>query len=97
MQRTLITIVTESILERQLVEDILRLGAHGYTVTEARGEGSRGVRSAEWEHSSNIRLETVCEEGVAEVIREHLARTYYQHYAMVVYSHPVEVTRGDKF
>jgi len=97
MKRTLLTIVTETVLERQLVEDIKRLGANGYTITDARGEGSRGVRHADWEHSTNIRLETVCDEAVAAAILQHLVATYYRNYAMVAFSHPVEVMRGEKF
>jgi hypothetical protein len=97
MKRTLITIVTESVLERRLVEDIKRLGAHGYTVTEARGEGARGVRAADWEHSANIRMETICEKTVAEAIVTHLANTYYADYAMITFSQEVEVMRPEKF
>src|SRR6056297_1877386 len=35
----LLTVVTESVLEPQLVRDIERLGARGYTITNARGKG----------------------------------------------------------
>lgn len=97
MKRTLVTIVTESVLERQLVDDVKRLGAHGYTVTEARGEGHRGVRAADWEYSRNIRLETICEARVAEAIMQHIARTYYANYAMIAFTHEVEVMRPEKF
>jgi hypothetical protein len=97
MKRTLLTIVTESVLERQLAEDIKRLGAHGYTITEARGEGSRGVRSADWEYNANIRIETICEQSVAEAILAHLVRTYYANYAMIAFTSEVEVMRPEKF
>jgi nitrogen regulatory protein P-II 2 len=97
MKRTLLTIVTEGVIERAVVEDLKRLGAHGYTVVEARGEGARGVRAADWEHSSNVRIETICERGVAETILEHLTRVYYANYAMIAYLSEVEVVRGEKF
>jgi hypothetical protein len=97
MKRTLVTIVTEAVLERQLVGDLKRLGAHGYTVTEARGEGQRGVRAADWEYSKNIRIETICEAGAAQAIMEHLSRTYYANYAMIAFTHEVEVMRPEKF
>lgn len=97
MKRTLLTIVTEAVLERQLTEDLKRLGAHGYTVVEARGEGSRGARAAEWEYSKNIRVETVCEQRVAEAIMAHLSRTYYADYAMIAFTTEVEVLRPEKF
>ena len=45
--REFLTIVTEASLESALLRDFERLGAHGYTVTDARGTGSRGVRNAD--------------------------------------------------
>ena len=97
MTRTLLTIVTEGVIERQLVEDVKRLGAHGYTIVDARGEGSRGMRAADWEYSKNIRLETVCDRAVAEAIMAHLAQTYYADYAMIAYLTDVQVIRPEKF
>lgn len=38
----LVTIVAEAVLEHRLVEEIKRLRAKGYTLVDARGEGSRG-------------------------------------------------------
>lgn len=97
MKRTLLTIVTEGVLERQITEDLKRLGAHGYTIAEARGEGSRGVRAAEWEYSKNIRIETICERTVAEAIMAHISRTYYADFAMIAFTSEVEVLRPEKF
>ena len=37
----LLTIITETAIEHLLVQDIERLGAHGYTVSDARGKGSK--------------------------------------------------------
>jgi hypothetical protein len=95
--RTLVTIVTEGIIERQVTEDVMRLGAHGFTTSDARGEGSRGRRSAEWEYSRNVRIETVCEEGIADTIVRHLEERYYAHYAMIVFMSEVQVLRPEKF
>lgn len=97
MTRTLVTIVTEAVLERQLSEDLKRLGAHGFTVVDARGEGSRGIRAADWEYSRNIRVETICEREVADSIMQHISATYYANYAMIAYLSDVEVMRPDKF
>jgi len=95
--RKLITIITEAALEAPLAEDIKRLGAHGYTVTEARGEGSRGSRSGDWDQSSNIRMEIICETRVKDSIVQHLNDRYYRDYAMVLYITDVEVLRPEKF
>ncbi len=95
--RKLLTVVCEAGLESRLAEDVMRLGAHGYTVTDARGRGSRGVRNAAWDTAANIRLEVVCEEQVAQKIAEHLKKNYYDNFAMILFSVDVEVLRPEKF
>jgi nitrogen regulatory protein PII len=96
-QRKLLTIVTETAIEGLLVKDLERLGAHGYTVTDARGKGSRGARSSEWDASSNIRIEVVCDAATAEAIAEHLQARYYDNYAMILFMTDVVVLRPEKF
>ncbi len=95
--RKLLTIVTEAAIENILVRDIERLGAHGYTITDARGKGNRGVRNAGWEASGNIRIEVVCDAASAEAITAHLKAHYYSAYAMIIMTSEVEVLRPEKF
>jgi hypothetical protein len=95
--RKLLTVITESALERTLVEDIERLGAHGYTITDARGKGHRGLRSAAWNESGNIRLEVVCDDATARAIADYLQARYYEHYAMILFMSEVVVLRPEKF
>lgn len=95
--RKLVTIVCESVLEARLVKDIEALGAHGYTITDARGKGHRGVRNAGWEQTGNIRIEVVCDERTATAIATHLKQHYYDDYAMILYASDVSVLRPEKF
>ena len=95
--RRLITIVTEAILEVELCEALEKLGATGYTVTNARGSGHRGIRDAGWSSSSNVRVEVVCNEEVAQRIATHLRDNYYNDYAMILFESDVRVLRPDKF
>ncbi len=95
--RKLVTIITESALEHNLVDDFGRLGARGYTITNARGKGHRGVRDADWSTSSNIRVEVICGEQVAETIVAYLQKHYYKDYAMIIFMTDVEVMRSKKF
>jgi nitrogen regulatory protein P-II 2 len=92
----LLTIVAEAILEPQLVSDLLRLGASGYSVGQVRGEGSRGVRASEWE-GSNVRIETIVPTDVADAILKHVAGRYFEHYAVIAYTSDVDVVRGEKY
>jgi hypothetical protein len=95
--RKLVTIITETALERRLIEDLKRLGAHGYTISDARGEGSRGVRNAGWDASGNIRVEVVCDPATAARIADHLKARYYDYYAMILFLSDVGVLRPEKF
>ena len=95
--RKLVTIITESILESMLVKDIEQLGATGYTIKEARGQGTRGLRSADWDQNRNIQIEVICDEGVASAIIDHCQKEYYSNYAMVLYISEVQVLRPEKF
>ena len=95
--RRLITIVTEAILEVELCERLEELGANGYTVTNARGSGHRGVRDAGWSSSSNVRIEVICNDEVAQRITRNLRDHYYNDYAMILFETDVRVLRPDKF
>lgn len=96
-RRKLLTIVAEALLEQRMINDLERLGAHGYTITDARGKGGRGVRNAGWEPSGNIRIEVVCDATIAATIAVHLKEHYYDNYAMILFIGEVEVLRPEKF
>lgn len=95
--RKLLTVITESALESSLISDIEKLGARGYTITDARGKGGRGARNASWEASGNIRMEIICNEEKADAIANHLRERYYDNYAMILTVTDVEVLRPEKF
>jgi hypothetical protein len=96
-KRKLLTIVTEAVIESSLVRDMERLGAHGYTITDARGKGSRGVRDAGRNASGNIRIEVVCRVEAAQAIAAHLAKHYYGNYAMILFASDIDVLEPEKF
>lgn len=95
--RKLVTIITEAVLEGELCDFLADLGASGYTVTNARGSGSRGVRSAGWSASSNVRIEVVCSEELAAKIAKEVSERYYADYAMILFESDIHVLRPDKF
>lgn len=93
----LITVFTESALESPLIKELEKLGVPGYTISNARGKGSRGVRDAAWEANSNIRIEVICSLSVVNQIADMLQEKYYDNYAMVSYISDIEVLRPEKF
>ncbi len=92
----LVTVVVERIIRDRVVADLRRLGARGHTLTDVSGEGSRGVRASEWE-GSNVKIEAVVSPTVAEAIIDHIAATYFENFAVIVYAQDVQVVRGDKY
>ena len=96
-KRTLLTVITESAIEETLLKDLEKLGVRGYTVSDARGRGGRGVRDATWGEVSNICLEVICTRVLAETVLNHIQNHYYNNYAMVAFLQDVEIIRPDKF
>ncbi len=92
----LVTIIAETVLADKIAADLMRLGARGFTVTEARGEGSRHLRAGEIP-GQNTKIESVVSEPVAARIVEHVAQEYFNHYAAIVYVSDVAVVRGEKY
>ncbi|PIQ62683.1 MAG: transcriptional regulator [Bacteroidetes bacterium CG12_big_fil_rev_8_21_14_0_65_60_17] len=92
----LVTIIAERILEDRLIREVVGLGAKGYTITDARGQGSRGVRANEWE-GPDIRMELLVSAEVADRIMAHVADTYFEYYALIAFVQDADVARGDKY
>jgi nitrogen regulatory protein P-II 2 len=92
----LVTIVTESVLTDPLVAVLKNLGATGYTVTDVRGEGSRGLRVGEIP-GDNQKIEILTSPALAEQILDRLANQYFPSYAIVAWACDVVVVRGEKY
>lgn len=92
----LVTIIAEAVLEERLLREIRQLGAKGYTLVMAKGEGTRGIHASSWE-GHNLRIETLVSHDVAEKIMAHIAEHYFADYAVIVYCVDAEVIRGDKY
>ena len=93
----LVTIVAEPALEARLTAEARALGASGFTVIEARGEGTRhGSRGVEVP-GSNVRIEMLVPDAVARRVVDHLAAHYFADYSIVAWVADVDVVRTAKF
>jgi nitrogen regulatory protein P-II 2 len=95
-ERQLVTIIAEAVLEHRLLEEITTIGATGYSLSHARGKGTRGHHSSDWE-GPNVRIETVVSADVAERIMQRLADKFFPNYSIVAYCTTVRVMRAQKF
>lgn len=93
---TKLTVVSESLLREELLKLMRKSGAKGFTITQADGEGSRGVRATEWE-GPNTRIETIVSAQVADDIIDQLANSYFEDYAVIAWMTDVTVWRAKKF
>lgn len=89
----LVTIIAEPLVKTRLIDDIVGLGARGYSVSSAEGSNTRATA---WE-GPNIRIETIVGRRLAERILEHIAEHYFEHFAVIAFTHPVRVVRSAKF
>ncbi|NOK62289.1 MAG: nitrogen regulatory protein P-II [Chloroflexi bacterium AL-W] len=92
----LVTIIAEGVLETRLIEEIKDLGARGYTISEVRGRGTRGITTGFWE-GHQVKIELLVNATVAEQILEHLESHYFVDYAVIAYMQSVDVVRKDKY
>ena len=72
--KTLLVIVTEAVLEKNLVRDVRQRGAQGWTVSEVHGAGREGVREGAWEADRTVEIKVICDEAVADAIAQPLRR-----------------------
>lgn len=89
--------IAEAALEDQLAEDVMRLGAHGYTVSDVRGQGSHGPRPGTWAADRSIRMEVLCDSATSLSITHHVQQAYFRNFAVVVFVTEVGVLRPAKF
>lgn len=88
---TLLTIITETVLEDILLDEIVDLGAVGYTVTDARGRGTHGTRAGRWTQGGNIRIDVVGNAALCKRIVDHLQAAYEKNYGLLMYTTPVDL------
>ena len=95
--RKLLVIISEGVLERQLIGEARALGALGYTVTDVRGGGAHGDHDGEWDADRSIELQLICTDAVAERIAGQVLARYAPNYRVAVYLADVGVFRAERF
>ncbi|MCA9838323.1 MAG: hypothetical protein KC422_15505 [Trueperaceae bacterium] len=85
----LLTLVSEGIIEDQLLRDLRQQGINGYTAWEVHGEGHKGHRRQEWE-DHNIRLEILLSDELLSKVLKFLKENYFPYYAMTFWVQDVE-------
>jgi len=95
--KTLLVIVAEAVLEKNLVRDVRELGAQGWTLSEVHGAAREGVREGAWEADRTVEMKVICDAAVADAIAEHVMAAYAPHYSLAMYFSAVSVLRPERF
>jgi len=98
----LVVILAEPEIADRIVDDVKRLGARGYSRYEGYSEWrrGRGPDDAPGPHDfagPHARIETVVRSEVAQAILDHLAVTYFEHYAVFAYLADATIARRDRY
>jgi nitrogen regulatory protein P-II 2 len=93
----LVTVVCEALARTALTKLLHEVGAHGYTLSQVEGAGSKGERTAEIEELANIKVEVIVPAAVCERLFERLQEEFFPRYAIVAYESDIRVVRSDKF
>ncbi len=95
-QVRLVTIVAEAVLEASILALLREHGVSGYTISDARGQGSRGRRTGEIP-GENVRVETLVSADTAKALLDEVSKRWFEDYAIVAWIGDVEVVRGAKY
>ena len=91
-----LTIVTESLIEQRIADDLRACGALGWTITPARGMGPSNRRVSELEGGHN-RFDVLVDDSVCARIWDVLERDYFPDYAVTAWVSTVEVARPERY
>ncbi len=96
--KKLLVIFAEAVLEKRLIQDARRFGAHGYTLCEVRGgSDGGGTRAGNWDNDRTIEMKVICSAEVADAMSEHILATYAKDFSITLYFSDVQVLREKKF
>jgi nitrogen regulatory protein PII len=92
----LVVIIAEPILKDKLITIVKNSGAREHTFSSVNGEGTTEIHGTEWE-GEFVKIESIVSESVADEIFKLIKERYLKNHALIIYKHPVEVIRSEKF
>ena len=93
----LVTIVCEAYAKDAVKRLLREVGAHGYTLFEVEGDGSRGERPADIREFANIQVKVILQPDAAHQLLERLHAELFPRYGMIAFESDIRVLRPAKF
>lgn len=86
----LVTIICEAVLQDRVADLLKRLGATGYTISQARGVGRHGRRMGDIAgYNTNIELKTLVSGEISDSLMTEL-KAYQATHALIAFRQEVE-------
>jgi nitrogen regulatory protein PII len=89
-QGTLVTIITEAVLQDRLIQLLTKFTVSGYTITPAQGAGSHGKRMGDMAgYNTNIEVKTIVNPEISDQLLEQL-KLFPANHALIAFRQTVE-------
>jgi|GEM_PF-4942922 len=87
---------TSGVRQVSLFQEALHVVWELELICTVRGEGNHGLRTSQGE-GENIKVVIIVDSALADVVSEHVAESYFPHFATILYLLLVQVLREQKF
>ncbi len=89
-QGTLVTVISEAVLQDRLIQLLTKLGVSGYTITPAQGAGSHGKRMGDIAgYNTNIEIKTLVTSELSDSLLAELKPLQGSH-VLIAYRQKVD-------
>ena len=92
-----VTIIADAALEKTLVQEVLRLGAKGYTCMQCFGKGRHETVVDPLSGQSRVRIEVLTRPAVAAAILDYVHQGRFENYPVAAFSDTVQADGRDTF
>ncbi len=92
-----VVVVADASLQKSLLDEFLKLGAHGYTCVYCFGKGEHEVIEDPFTGRSRIRIELLARPEVATAILEFIHKSKFEILPVIGFMDEVEVNKTDRF
>ena len=93
----LLTIICETLAQRNVIRILEKHEITGYTISEVRGNGPDGLRHLGLKNEKNVKVEVIMREEKLSGVVEEISRTLFPNFALVLYVRDIGVLRTEKF
>jgi len=93
----LLTITCEILAQKNIIDILKNHDITGYTSYEVDGNGEKGLRGQGIQAEKNVKVEVIMREKKLSDVIEHISRTLFPDFTIILYVSDVGVVRTEKF